>query len=35
MPELITESQPRAAFIEVKDIKYKWDKDELNKGKIR
>lgn len=35
MPELITESVHRGAFIEVKDIKYKYSKDELNKGKLK
>ena len=35
IPELITEGQERNAFIEIKDIKYIWDKDELNKGKLK
>ena len=35
MPELISESQPREAFIYVKSIKSKWDKDELTKGKLK
>ncbi len=33
MPELISETQEREAFIEVKDIRCTWSKDELNKGK--
>ncbi len=35
IPELITESVNRAAFIEVKDIECKWLKDELNKSKLK
>lgn len=35
MPELITEGKEREAFIEVKKIEYKWNKDELNKGKLK
>jgi len=35
IPELITETQYREAFIEVKDIKSKFDEDELNKDKFK
>ena len=35
MPELVTESQDRDALINVRNISAKWDKDELNKGKLK
>ena len=35
MPELITETSFRKAFIEVNEINYKYSKDELNSGKLK
>lgn len=35
IPELITESQNRDVFIRVQNIKHSWEKDELNKGKMK
>mgnify|MGYP001619109865 CR=1 FL=1 len=35
IPELITQSSERSAFIDVKGIKYKWGNDKLNKGKLK
>ena len=35
LPELITTSQNREAFIDVENIKYLWSKDGLNKGKLK
>ena len=35
LPELVTESAYRPAFLEVKDIKYKFDNDELHKDKLK
>ena len=35
IPELITDGVNRDAFINVKNIKYKWKKDELNKDKLK
>lgn len=35
MPELITEGKERDAFVDVKNINYKWNNDELNKNKLK
>ncbi len=35
LPELISESQERDAFINVKKIKSRWGRDDLNKGKLK
>lgn len=35
MPELITQTSFRKAFIEVKDIQYKYSSDEINKRKLK
>ncbi len=35
IPELITQTQERQAFIEVKDIKSSWNNDEINKNKLK
>lgn len=35
IPELITGGKERGAFVEVKNIGFKWDKDELNKNKLK
>src|SRR3989338_6124733 len=35
LPELVTESRERDAFVDVKNIKCRWSRDELNKGKLK
>lgn len=35
IPELITEGKERDAFVDVENIGYRWDKDELNKNKLK
>jgi len=35
IPELVTESKYRDAFIDVKNIKCYWDDDELNEGRFK
>ncbi len=35
MPELINVSQDRSAFVNVKNIKSRWGRDELNEGKFK
>lgn len=35
IPELINGGVQREAFLNIEKIKYKWDKDELNKGKLK
>jgi len=35
IPELISTTQFRDAFIDIKNINYSWNKDELNNGKIK